>query len=52
MPNIYGEAFRHSKQAKDWKPFKGKWKVTKLPREAGTTPEMTYAEFRKLHPEK
>lgn len=52
MANIYGEAFRHSKQAKDWKPFEGKWRVIKLPREDGITPEMTPEEYAKLHPGK
>ena len=35
-----------------WKPFTGKWKVTKLTREAGTTPEMTAEDYRRLHPDK
>ena len=30
-----------SKKPNDWKPFRGKFKVIKLPRNAGITPEMT-----------
>ena len=35
-----------------WKRHEGPWKVTKLPREFGTKPEMTPEEYRKLHPDK
>ena len=51
MAQHYRELFRQSKQTKDWKPFEGKWKVIKLPNNAGQTPEMTIEEYRKLHPE-
>ena len=42
----------HLNKGEPWKPFTGKWKVTKLPRDAGTKPEMTEAEYRKQHPDK
>ena len=35
-----------------WKQHQGPWKVTKLPRDAGMKPEMTEAEYRRLHPDK
>lgn len=42
----------HANKGEPWKPFKGEWKVIKLPREAGTTPEMTWDQYKALHPEK
>ena len=36
------------KSPHDWKPFRGKWKVIKLPRNAGVTPEMTSPEGRNI----
>ena len=33
------------KDPKGWKPFTGKWKVIKLPRDAGITPELTAKEY-------
>ena len=35
-----------------WTPHQGKWKVTKLPRDAGMKPEMTPEEYAKKHPKK
>ena len=35
-----------------WKRHQGPYKVIKLPRDAGKTEPMTWAEYRRLHPEK
>ena len=35
-----------------WKPWKGEWKVTKLPRNAGQTEPMTWDQYKKMHPDK
>ena len=40
MPNIRPHR-EGQRDPKAWKPFKGKWKVTKLPRNEGVEPEMT-----------
>ena len=42
----------HANKGEAWKPFTGKWKVTKLPRDAGMKPEMTPEEYAKKHPKK
>ena len=42
----------HLNKSEPWKPFTGKWKVTKLPRDAGTKSEMTQADYDRMHPKK
>jgi hypothetical protein len=42
----------HLNKGEAWTPHQGKWKVTKLPRDAGTKPEMTQADYDKKHSDK
>ena len=35
---------------KEWKPYRGKFKVIKLKNNTGVTPEMTIDDYCKLHP--
>ena len=35
---------------KNWVPYQGKFKVIKLKTNMGVTPEMTFADYCKLHP--
>ena len=42
----------HLNKGLPWKQHQGPFKVIKLPRDAGTKPEMTPEEYRRLHPDK